>query len=71
MAQYYGIANILTVAQLTFRTSVTEGCQCYPIQSNGSFGSNYDLQHRLVLRLECDGEPTFAPERRLCGGDRT
>jgi len=34
-------------------------------------GSNYDLRHRLVSRLECDGEPTFGPERRLCGGDRS
>jgi hypothetical protein len=34
-------------------------------------GSNYDLRHRLALRLECDGESTFGPERRLCGGDRT
>ncbi len=37
----------------------------------GRFGSNCDLRHRLVSRLECDGEPTFGPERRLCGGDRT
>jgi hypothetical protein len=34
-------------------------------------GSKCDLRHRLVSRLECDGEPTFGPERRLCGGDRT
>ncbi len=34
-------------------------------------GSNCDLQHRLALRPEYDGEPTFGPERRLCGGDRT
>ena len=40
-------------------------------RSNFRSGSNYDLRHRLALRLECDGEPTFGPERRLCGGDRT
>ena len=41
------------------------------IKLNFSLGSNCDLRHRLALRLECGGEPTFAPERRLCGGDRT
>jgi len=41
------------------------------ITANFVFGSNYDLRHRLVSRLECDGEPTFGPERRLCGVDRT
>ncbi len=39
--------------------------------TNVGFGSNCDHRHRLVLRLECDGEPTFGLERRLCGGDRT
>ena len=39
--------------------------------TNVRVGSNCDLRHRLALRLECDGEPTFGPERRLCGGDRT
>ena len=34
-------------------------------------GSNYDLRHRLVSRLECDGEPTFGPEGRLSGGEQT
>ena len=29
------------------------------------FGSNYDLRHRLALRLQCDGDPTFRPKRRL------
>ena len=27
-------------------------------------GSNCDLRHRLELRLEYDGEPTFSPEGR-------
>ena len=35
------------------------------------FGSNCDLQHRLALRLEYDGEPTFSPEGRQCTGKRT
>ncbi len=39
--------------------------------ANDRVGSNCDLQHRLALRRECDGEPTFGPERRLCGGGRT
>ncbi len=32
---------------------------------NDGFGSNCDLRHRLVSRLECDDEPTFGPEHRL------
>ncbi len=35
---------------------------------NVRVGSNCDLRHRLALRLECDGEPTFTPERRLGSG---
>ncbi len=31
------------------------------------FGSNCDLRHRLALRLECDGEPTFSTELRQAG----
>jgi hypothetical protein len=30
-----------------------------------------DLRRRLALRRECDGEPTFRPERRLSAGKRT
>ena len=40
-----------------------------PFPNDGS-GSNCDLQQRLALRLECDGEPTFGPERRQFGGFR-
>ncbi len=29
---------------------------------NVRVGSNCDLRHRLTLRLECDGEPTFSAE---------
>ncbi len=35
------------------------------LRSKVRVGSNCDLRHRLALRLECDGEPTFTPERRL------
>ena len=34
-------------------------------------GSCTDLHDPSAQRLECDGEPTFGLERRLCGGGPT
>jgi len=51
------------------------GWQTPPYSGEGSTkvgsGSNYDLRHRLELRLEYGGEPTLSLERRQCSGERT
>ena len=56
------VDEVLLVANTGYRFSRTRYVRV---------GSNCDLQHRLALRLECDGEPTFSPERRLSGGEQT